>query len=186
MTTAVDGFQTGDLVGVLDKDLAGRLGEYMQRSKACKAGDDFDKQHPSPARKRAGGTYGQALCASEAVIGGIQAGGIWNDFLLLDPKGVQFKFSEASGTASAAASQFSEFAGAYRPLMGVTPERADQLSSYIFALAVDAVVQELPLGEKNRIQATMVTTSASSPTGTGCPDKKSVRWFQTPEKTISK
>ncbi|KAK0617748.1 hypothetical protein B0T14DRAFT_605745 [Immersiella caudata] len=177
VTSAAGDFQTGDLAGILDRGLAGRLDEFMQRSKECKAGDDFDKQHASPARKRAVGSYGEALCASEAVIGGIQPGGLWNDLLLLEPTGVHFGFKtdSDSGTASAAASQFSEFARAYAPLMDVSPERADQIGSYILALAVDTIVQGVALSEKNRIPATMVTTSGSpSPTGTGCPDKNTI------------
>ncbi|KAK4447190.1 hypothetical protein QBC34DRAFT_467708 [Podospora aff. communis PSN243] len=173
VTTAVDGFQAGDLAGILDTGLAGRLAEYMQRAKLCKAGEEFDREHASPARRRrAVGSYGEALCASKAVIGGIQPGGPWNDLLLLDPTGVKFGFSPDSATASAAAGQFFEFARASAPLMAIAPERADQLSSYIFALAVDAVVEGLPLGGQNRIPATMVTTTGgASPTSTTCPDK---------------
>lgn len=179
MTLAVDGFESGDLVGILDKGLADRLNEFMQRTKDCQAGSDFDQQHPAPApaRKRvSGGTYGQALCASQVVMGGVQAGGPWNDLLLLNPAGVHFQFAQAAGPALNAANQFADFVHTYAPMMAAPTELLDQLGTYIFALAIDAIVESIPLGEKNRIKATMVTTTAG-PTGTsapGCPDKNSV------------
>lgn len=180
MTAAADGFENGDLAGILDKGLADRLNEYMQRTKDCQAGSEFDQQHPAaaPARKRAGGgTYGQALCASQAVMGGIQAQGPWNDLLLLNPAGVHFQFAQAAGPALDAANQFADFVHTYAPLLAMPTELIDQLGPYILALAIDTIVENIPLGERNRIKATMVSTGAS-PTGTseaGCPDKNSVR-----------
>ncbi|KAB5554874.1 hypothetical protein GE09DRAFT_1239220 [Coniochaeta sp. 2T2.1] len=108
VTAAVDGFDKGDLAVILDKGLADRLNEFMDRTKDCQAGSDFDQQHsaPAPARKRAGGgTYDQALCASQAVMGGVQAEGPWNDLLLLNPAGVHFQFAQAAGPAMDAANQ---------------------------------------------------------------------------------
>ncbi|KAK5653023.1 hypothetical protein OQA88_9309 [Cercophora sp. LCS_1] len=43
-TAAADGFEKGDLAGILDKDLAARLGGFMARTKECQVGNDFDKQ----------------------------------------------------------------------------------------------------------------------------------------------
>lgn len=180
VTSAADGLEIGDLTAILDKGLADRLSEFMQRTKDCQAGSEFDQQHPAPARKRqgaGGGTAGQALCAAEAVIGGVQAGGPFNDLLVLNPAGVHFQFAQAAGPVLDAANQFADFVRTYAPLMAVPPELADQLGVYIFALAIDLFVENIPLGESNRIKATMVTTSAG-PTGTstpGCPDKDSVR-----------
>ena len=54
--SASDGFEKGDLAGVLDADLANRLDEFMHISKNCQAGWEFDKEHPS--NRRASGTYG--------------------------------------------------------------------------------------------------------------------------------
>ncbi|KAB5539434.1 hypothetical protein GE09DRAFT_1248586 [Coniochaeta sp. 2T2.1] len=176
VTSAVDGFDKGDLAVILDKGLADRLTEFMERTKDCQAGSDFDQQHSATPRKRAGGgTYGQALCASQAVMGGVQVDGPWNDLLLLNPAGVHFQFAQAAGPAMDAANQFADFVHTYAPLMAVPTELVDQLATYVFALAIDAIVESIPLGERNRIKATMVTTSAS-PTGTsapGCPDKES-------------
>ena len=180
MTSAVDGFEAGDLAVILDKDLARTLSDFMHRSKDCQAGSDFDKQHPmsTPARKRAGGgTYGQALCASEAVIsmGGVEAGASWNDLLCLNPAGVWFEW--AAGPALDAAKQFADFVRAYAPLVELPGELTEQLANYIFALAVDTIVDNIfPLGESNPIKATMITTGAN-PSGTSgkwCPGKDSV------------
>jgi len=94
--------------------------------------------------------------------------------LLLNRGGVPFHF--AAGPALDAANQFSEFVRAYAPLLTVPPELLDPLAMYIFALAIGAVVQNVPLGAQNRIKATLVSTGPV-PTGTsipGCPDKNSV------------
>jgi hypothetical protein len=173
VTSAVDGFEKGDLAGILDKDLADRLNEFMQRSKDCQAGKEFDNQHP--ARKRAGGgTFGQALCASEAVMGGATAGGPWNDLVLLNPAGVHFQFA---GVALDAANQLAEFVRAYAPLLAVPDELLESISTYVLALAIDTIIENSPLGEKNRIKASMIPTSSSSgssTTTTGCPEPTSV------------
>lgn len=70
----------------------------MHRAKDCQAGADFDKEHPTPGatRKRAGGNYGQALCASQA-----------------------------AGPAVAALNQFSESVRSYARVIGVPPEVVD-------------------------------------------------------------
>ncbi|KAK4447192.1 hypothetical protein QBC34DRAFT_467713 [Podospora aff. communis PSN243] len=173
---ANDGFYPGDLAAFLDPDLATRLSIFMQGATACTAGEDFDYDNPPTKKKRAAqaGTYGQALCASFAVIGGITPDGPWNDLLLLDPKGVQFGISREDPTASAAAIEFSHFVESYAPLIGIPPDRVNQLDSFIFALAVDVVMAGVILEEKNRIPASLVTLSLPSPTVAGCPDKKSL------------
>ncbi|KAK4443143.1 hypothetical protein QBC34DRAFT_499237 [Podospora aff. communis PSN243] len=141
----------GDLAALLGEELASRLDEFIQRTKECSLGAEFDKDHPTPAavRKRAGGTYGQALCAAEAVLSGVQAAGPWGPLSAINRAGLCFRFA---GPALAAAKRFSEFAQTYAPLLMMFPEDIDQLVAWIYALAVDVVVENGPLGEKDRIK----------------------------------
>lgn len=164
-------------------ELAVRLGRFMHAAKDCRAGTDFDKSHPTPSsRKRAnGGTPGQVLCASRAVIDGVQAGGLLNDLLLLSPSNVQYQVSPSAGSAQEAATMFSEYVRDVGPLVAkdLPPDRLSQLGNFIFLLAYHTIVEDIPLTEKNRIKATMVTTGAI-PTGTSgaspirpsCPPKE--------------
>jgi hypothetical protein len=165
------GFTKGDLSGVLDADLAGRLDEFMHRRKECQLGSEFDKEHPP--KKRAGGTYGQALCAAQGVMQGATANGPFNDPVLLDPAGVNFGF--AAGAAQDAANQLAEFITAYAPLIALPDELIGEISNYVLALAIDTIIENVTLGEQNRIKATMVTTTDSpSGTSTGCPKAEDV------------
>jgi Mn-dependent DtxR family transcriptional regulator len=53
------GHQMGDLVIILDEDLARRMYEFVRRMTDCDDGRRFDDEHG--LRKRAGVTTGQAL-----------------------------------------------------------------------------------------------------------------------------
>ncbi|KAH8908289.1 hypothetical protein BR93DRAFT_475403 [Coniochaeta sp. PMI_546] len=176
VTAAADGAEKGDLVAVLDKDLASRLDEFMHRSKDCQAGADFDKENPTPgaSRKRAGGSFGQALCASQAAFGGIARGGPFNDVQLINPGGVHFQFAQAAGPAVAALNQLSEFVRSYARVIGVPPEVADVVAPYLMTLAIETIVDNIPISDRNVIKATKVSTSPADPTKTsqpGCPPK---------------
>lgn len=173
--SASDGFEKGDLSGILDVDLAGRLDEFMHRSKECRAGSDFDKDHPE--KRRASGTYGQALCAAQGVMQGATANGPFNDLVLLDPAGVHFGFAKAAGAAQDVANILAEFVAVYAPLTALPEDLVHEISIYVLALAIDTIVDNVTLGERNRIQATMVTTADSpSSTTTGCPEPDSVSY----------
>ncbi|KAM0280464.1 hypothetical protein ACHAQH_004043 [Verticillium albo-atrum] len=169
VTAPEEGFDIGDLVGLLDLGMSDRLNEYMQRTQNCGIGQEFDSQHPT--RKRAGGTYGQALCAAESVVQGSTPGGPWNDLLLLNPNGVHFNFRP--GMALEAMNVFAEFLRAYAPLMAVPEELANDIGVYILALAIHTIVENVPLAEKNRFKSDLVSTGtqdAPSSTATGCPE----------------
>lgn len=78
-------------------------------------------------------------------------GGPFNDLLLLSPTNLPFGFADAAGGAAQAAGVVADFVLAYAPLLTITPELANQLSVYLFALAIDTVVNSIPLGDQNRI-----------------------------------
>jgi hypothetical protein len=146
----------------------------MHRRKDCQAGVDFDKSHSK--KRRDSGSYGQALCAAQAVMQGATVQGPFNDLVLLDPASVHFRFTEAAGAARDAADELAEFVKAYAPLIAVPEDVVQEISMYVLALAIDTIVENITLGQKNRIKATMVTTTDSpAATSTGCPKPASVR-----------
>jgi len=191
ITSAVNGYSPGDLSEILDIELAVRLDRFMQEGKECRAGADFDKTHPAPpsSKKRANiGTPGQVLCASRAVIDGVQPGGLLNDLLLLSPSTVQYQVSPSAGSVREAATMFNEYVREVGPLVAkdLPPDTLGQLGNFIFLLAYHNIVEGFPLAEKNRIKATMIITGAGTiavpsatgggphPTGLSCPPKKKV------------
>jgi hypothetical protein len=182
VTTPSDGYGSGDLVALLDKDLASRIDATMHRAINCQDGQAFDSQHPS-SKKRAGATLGQAICAAEAVAAGAVPGGPFNDLLLLSPTNLPFGFADAAGATAQAAGVVADFVLAYAPMLTIGPELADQLSVYLFALAIDTIVQNIPLADQNRIQSSMVTTgttTSASSTSSGCPDPTGTPVSETP------
>ncbi|KAI0004056.1 hypothetical protein F4779DRAFT_630464 [Xylariaceae sp. FL0662B] len=173
VTKADNGFSKGDLAAILDKGLASRIDEVMRRLHDCDDGKKFDSEHKS--KKRAGASYGQAICGAETVASMAQPGGTFNDLLLLNPNQLPFGFANPAGEVAQAANVVVDFVLAYAPMLSIEPELAQQLGTYLFALAIDALVENIPLGETNRIKSSLVTTStATSPkpssTKSGCPD----------------
>lgn len=170
VTEASNGFSKGDLVAILDKDLASRIDEVIHRIKDCEDGRKFDSEHGS--RKRAGPSYGQAICGAEAAASMARPGGPFNDLLLLDPNQLPFGFADAAGAVAQAANVVADFVVAYAPMLSIEPALAEQLGTYLFALAIDTLIENSPLGENNRIQSSLVTTSTSLVTTStsGCPD----------------
>lgn len=165
-----DGLEKGDLIAILDGDLASRLDEVMHRDQECDDGRSFDRSDHS-RRKRAGGSYGNAICAAEAVAGMAQAGGPFNDLLLLRTPHVTFEFAEAAGAVARAATVAVGFVRDYAPLLDISADVAEQLGNFLFALAVNTIVEGQSLGDRNRIKATNIETEAPhQPTASSCPD----------------
>jgi len=159
-------------MAILDRDLASRIDEIMHRSQNCEDGRAFDRSDNS-RRKRAGGSYGNAICAAEAVAGMAQTGGPFNDLLLLRAPHVSFGFIEAAGAVTRAAAITAGFVRDFAPLLDVDGDIAEQLGNFLFALAVNTIVEGNSLGDRNRIKATSIKTEEPpQPTGSGCPDPK--------------
>lgn len=175
MASASNGFAKGDVVAVLDKDLASRLDEFMQRAKDCSAGIDLDRKNPSARKfRRAGGTPGQAFCAAREVVTNMRREGPFNNLLLYRPASVHIQLAQLSEPLRVAFNEFLAFVVAYRPMLNLAAELdSEQLATYIMALTIDAVIDQVRLGEQNKIKATPSDdTSTDKPSG--CPDKKSV------------
>jgi hypothetical protein len=161
----------------LDADLAQRINDLMHIMSSCDDGAKFDADSGGKKKQRATGTYGQAICGAEAVASMAGPGGPFNDLLLLRQDQMPFGFAEGAGEALHAANVVADFVLAYAPMLTITPEVANQLATYLLALAIDTIVENVPLKGENRIAASLVTTAATttkttSPTTsqTGCPD----------------
>jgi len=167
----------------LDKDLASRLKDFMPANKDCRVGSDFDKANPSPSGR---GTYGQALCASEAVVVSMQQGGPFRDLGQLKSDGVHFQFK--SGPALSLTTELAEFIDTYAAMIFPKGRENDRglrtdLAAFIAVLAIDLLVENLGLSERNLIKAAWVTVGGGSKPG--CPDKKSVRLSHSPNQLNS-
>jgi hypothetical protein len=182
VSTAHGAFATGDLAAVLDAGLASRLDEIMHRMTDCADGRDFDASQTS-RRRAPGPRYGAAICAVEGAAAMAQQGGVLNDLLLIDPARLGFGFADNAGDIARAAGVAVDFVRAYAPLLALPDEVATQLGNILFALALDTLINNLPLGDENRIQSSLVTTATQTTTATtttttsstssGCPNATS-------------
>jgi hypothetical protein len=178
-----NGHKKGDLLAVLDADLARRIDEVVRRMKDCEDGREFDATHGS--RKRAGtATYGQALCAAEGVIGMSKRGGAFADLTLLDHNKMGIEFAATAGKAKDALLVLKDFIIAYGPMLAIPEEFAERLGTYVLAIILDAIViDNIPIGPQNYIgpelavsygrmspKPTPTSTAPPSSSSSGCPD----------------
>jgi hypothetical protein len=173
---ARDGFGKGDLAVILDKDLAARIDEVMHRTIQCEDGRKFDSEHGT--QKRAAASFGQAVCAAEAVAGMAGPGGSFNDILLLDPNQMPFGWANPNADVARAAGVVFKFVLANAALLAIGPELAEQVGNFLFILALDTLMESTPVQETNRIPSSLVTATKTFSTSTttmasatsGCPD----------------
>lgn len=196
VSTAHGAFQPGDLAAVLDADLASRISEIMRRGATCTDGRDFDAGK-TRRRQGPGPSYGAAICGVQAAAPNVQAAGALHDLLLLNNGDLHFEFANGAGDITRAAQQAVGFVLDYAPLLAIDEALAADLGTYLFALAVDTLVESLPLGAENRIQSSQVTTATqttkatgtrttttATQTSSGCPDPEKTpvsttrRWKQ--------
>lgn len=142
----------------------------MHRMTECADGRDFDDG--TSLRRRAGPGYGAAICAVEGAATMARQGGPLNDLLLLNPNQLRFGFAAAAGDVARAANIAVDFVVAYAPMLDLPEDVAVQLGNFLFALAVDTLLENLPLGEENRIEASLLTTE-TPPTSTATPTSSS-------------
>jgi len=58
---------------------------------------------------------------------------------------MHFIFADGAGEALRAANVVSDFVLACAPMLTITPEVANQLGTYLLALAIDTMVENVPL-----------------------------------------
>jgi hypothetical protein len=178
VTSAGNGFSKGDLVAILDKDMAARIDEIMHRMVDCEDGRKFDSEQSLNKRAADVTKYAPAICAAEGVAGMATPGGPFGDLLLLKHDQMAFGFADAAGKAKDALVVVKDFVLAYAPMLTIPEDLADQLATYLFALAIETVIEGVTLTEKNRIEASLVVTGSllPSPVSTttsstsSCPD----------------
>lgn len=153
----------------LDADLAQRIDSAMRTAPGdCTDGRQLDAVDlASRRRRRRQNSYGSAVCGAEALAPMVGVGGPFHDLLLLGPDDrrnettalLTFSAPAAERAAAAVRSFFIEAAAA--PL-GLDDGLARQLGTFLFALAVDALVEGRVLGAENHIDAAMVPAAAEN------------------------
>lgn len=182
-TSMVGEIAVGDLVACLDQDLASRIDEVMRRMSSCQDGSDFDAQNPTGKR---GPGYEAVICGAEGVASMAGSQGTFNDLLLINARNMNFGFADGAGEVARAATVVQNFVLAYAPLLDLGPDVAIDIANFLFALAIDVFIENVPLGSQNRIQAIMITTSTATATSTtatssGCSPTEtlvSTRWIE--------
>lgn len=160
VSTATAGYSPGDFMVTLDPGLASRLGEVMRRTTQCPEGRKFDFESPS---KRDTATYGGALCGAMGALSMAAPGGLFHDVMLVNAPAFIF----TAGQVADAAQVVVDFARDYAPLLDVPADVAENIAHYFFALAIDTIVENVPLGEKNPIRHSIISgTVTASPTTT--------------------
>ncbi|KAK0631421.1 hypothetical protein B0T14DRAFT_549246 [Immersiella caudata] len=162
----------GDLEVVLGKDLAARLQEVLARNKDCQAGAEFDRLHPTPAvrkAKRAGGTFGSVVCGAQAAMLNAETGGALGGFLLPGSGSVPFTFTNTE--AIAAVDRVDEFSKTFHVASPLPSGSARQLASLFVALGIHSIIDDDPLGDRNRIPASLVSAGGGNTPPSGCPEK---------------
>ncbi|KAH7127662.1 hypothetical protein EDB81DRAFT_908042 [Dactylonectria macrodidyma] len=169
ITEAIDGYQPGDFMAKLDPDLAARIDEIMHRTSQCQDGSAFDSSHPA-SRKRDPGTLGNAICGAQGAAAMAQPGGTLNDILLINGPTFHFRAAEFA----AAAQQVVNFVRDWAPILALDPAMATEVGQTLFILAVDTLMNGVPLAAENPVKQDLVEEGEpdedpSITTTTDCP-----------------
>ena len=160
-----------EYIARLDADLAQRIDSALRLPRGdCNDGRKLDAamlpDDAVLARRRARrstrNSYGVAVCGAEALAPMVGAGGPFHDLLLVESdknnettaRPLAFRVPAAEHAAAAVRGFFGEAAVA-APL-GLEPSLASRLGTFLFALAIDVLVEDRVLGAENSIEATVV------------------------------
>lgn len=141
----------------MDPGFASRLGEVMRRTTQCGEGRAFDSGNP--AGKRDGTTYGGAVCGAIGALSMAAPGCLFHDVMLINAP----RFAFTAGQVAAAAQVVVDFARDYASLLDVPADVAENMAQLFFALAIDTIVDNVPLGEKNPIRASIISGTVTAP-----------------------
>ncbi|KAF2494344.1 hypothetical protein BU16DRAFT_563268 [Lophium mytilinum] len=159
VSKAGNGLSNGDLVALLDPELASKIQAAMSKMTDCDEGRKFDQENGSKKRAELS-SLGQAICAAIGTTIQAGAGGPFDRMTLLDTGHAAFTF--VTMETARAALIVADFVRAYASELTIPEESADQFANYVFALAIDSIVDKIPLGEKNRIASSLITTATST------------------------
>lgn len=148
----------------MDPNLATRLDEIMHRMTSCSDGSQFDSQNPQKRDSQ----YGAAICGAQGAISNIVPGAALEDFLLVRPPTFVF----AAGDIARAVQIVIDFANNYAPMMALPPDVAEALGGLMFALAIDTIINNIPLGSTNPIRQSIISSVVTTTT-TSCASSSS-------------
>ncbi|KAF1995307.1 hypothetical protein P154DRAFT_611177 [Amniculicola lignicola CBS 123094] len=178
-----NGHKKGDIIAKLDVELARRINEIAHRMMNCEDGRKFDSEHKL-RRRDDPITYGQALCAAEGIIGMTGTGSAFSDLAKISFDNMRFEFAQNAKLAKDALPILRDFILALGPALAIPEKLVDQLTVYVLAIVIDALVLEkVPISPENFLGPDIVVlvgsrTATLTPTSTsttasatsGCPD----------------
>lgn len=140
---------------------------------------DFD--NGKTLRRRTSPGYGAAIYTIEGVTTIAQLGGALGDLLLLNLGQLRFRYATGASDVARAAGVAVGFVQTYAPMLELRDDITVQLGNFPFALVIDTLINNLPLGEENWIEATLLTTeivasstmastTSTTSTSSGCPN----------------
>ncbi|KAF9873214.1 hypothetical protein CkaCkLH20_09377 [Colletotrichum karsti] len=172
VATASAGLKEGDRIVNMDVDFAKRFQDLLHifsGDGACKEGQGFvaDQTSGQQASPRSGG-WDAAICAGLGVMPQVLDNGPLGDLRAMAPPQppIQFDLAQAAGRA---AQIVIEAARDYAPLLNIPAELADEYGVIIFAMAINALVENIDLGSSNTIRAASLVSKTQGPSATPTP-----------------
>jgi hypothetical protein len=148
-----NGRKQGDLLAIMDAELANRLNDYLAMTSgiSCEDGVKFDADHPT--KKRGGVPMGKAICAAESVIKSAGKNQPFGDITLLQHDQMGIMMKGTAGNAKEALVVVKDFVIAYAPLLAIPEELIEQVATYVLALAIDQVIEGVKLGAETLLDS---------------------------------
>lgn len=147
----------------MDADLASRISEIIHRAGSyCDDGRDFN---PDQFRIQAS-DWGAAICGSQAVFDQALPGGPFADLGAARFLGEPILLN--GGNPARAAALVMEYAQAVGPLLDILTDQVDDLAMMVFALAVDTLIDNIPLGAENPVRHSTLTSAPTTTSVASC------------------
>ncbi|RYP14251.1 hypothetical protein DL765_006502 [Monosporascus sp. GIB2] len=168
ISTPTKGLEPGDYLITLDDDLASRIDEVLHRFTDCPDGNKFES---GKLRIRASG-WGAAICGAEGVLNQVlMSGESFTDLRVTQFQGEPILFN--GGDPERAARLFMDYATAVVPLLDMLASEVTDMANMIFALAINALIDNIALGAENPVRHSILTsaptkTATKTATTTSC------------------
>ncbi|KAL0933929.1 uncharacterized protein CTRU02_210728 [Colletotrichum truncatum] len=156
VATATADLKEGDRIVTFDGDFAKKFQDLLHifsGDGGCKEGRDFNAgQSPDRQTNARSGGWDVAICAGLGVMPQVLDNGPLGDLRAMAPPQppIQFDLTQAAGRA---AQIVIEAARDYAPLLNIPAELIDQYGVIIFAMAINALVENIDIGPSNTIRA---------------------------------
>nr|XP_036586398.1 uncharacterized protein CTRU02_03783 [Colletotrichum truncatum]KAF6796805.1 hypothetical protein CTRU02_03783 [Colletotrichum truncatum] len=172
VATATADLKEGDRIVTFDGDFAKKFQDLLHifsGDGGCKEGRDFNAgQSPDRQTNARSGGWDVAICAGLGVMPQVLDNGPLGDLRAMAPPQppIQFDLTQAAGRA---AQIVIEAARDYAPLLNIPAELIDQYGVIIFAMAINALVENIDIGPSNTIRAASLVSKTQGPTATPTP-----------------